>query len=385
LCTTISVASIEEKISKKLLIIFDLNDLQHASLFSSAASMNVTKENLRLLTETCRRNKMSAKDTHNFIVQAWGEVVTLRSVQRWFVEYTEGQRDSFEDGERCGRPKVIRTEENSDEIGNFIAEHPDATLAEISKCTGISPSSVHRILTLDLGKKWIIARWVPHLLSPEQQNERVMEASNILKFMKKTNSMSKLVVIDEKMVYHRPLGTKKTNAEWVDAMGDQPRIPHRTQFDPKTMIIVAVSFTGKHMVDVLQRGQSVNSLAYIDFLRRMNYNFRRHIEKLDWKDMALMHDNARVHTSVAVRDFLEERGVKVIRQAPYSPDMNLLDRFIFSTLERMRNNITFTGTEHVKTFTADVIRSIEKAALAEQYNKLIDHLNAVIACGGDYV
>ena len=75
--------------------------------------------------------------------------------------------------------------------------------------------------------------------------------------------------------------------------------------------------------------------------------------------------NKWVHTYVAVHDFLEERGVKVIRQDPYSPDMNLPDCFIFSTLERMRNNITFTGTEHVKTFPADVIRSIEKAALAE--------------------
>jgi transposase len=203
--------------------------------------------------------------------------------------------------------------------------------------------------------------------------------------MKKRTSLDRIVVIDEKYIFHRPIGTKKSNAQWVSPGGDQPTIAHRTHFDAKTWVIVAVTFSGKSCVQSLKKGDMVNSDTYIQFLRRMNHNFKRHVHPLDWKNTVLWHDNARVHTSRAVRDFLEDKGVTVVKQPPYSPDCNLLDRYIFSKLENERKHIHFESSDQVDQFVTGAVNSISIDSLHREYDRLKNHLDLVVRSKGVYL
>jgi len=65
-------------------------------------------------------------------------------------------------------------------VAGFLAQDRGATCEEISQATGISPTSVFSILTKDLQKRKICARWVPHCLTAEEKQKR-LETATLLK------------------------------------------------------------------------------------------------------------------------------------------------------------------------------------------------------------
>ncbi|QQP53569.1 Hypothetical protein FKW44_006089 [Caligus rogercresseyi] len=48
-----------------------------------------------------------------------------------------------------------------------------------------------------------------------------------------------------------------------------------------------------------------------------------------------MWDNARPHTATDTKEFLTRRDVEPAKQSPYSPDLNLCDRFLFRKLKHL--------------------------------------------------
>jgi transposase len=86
------------------------------------------------------------------------------TVSRWSTRVREG-RVSIRDDPRPGRPKTSTDERSVKLVADFLAEDRRATCEEISQATGISPTSVFRILTNDLQKRKICTQWVPYCLT----------------------------------------------------------------------------------------------------------------------------------------------------------------------------------------------------------------------------
>jgi transposase len=304
-------------------------------------------------------------------------------VQQIHAELSMGM-DEKED--RRGRPRTSRTEENIAKVQECINEDASQSLESIEAETGIPSSTVNRILLDDMGLQWKTAHWLPHDLSEDQMAKRVTMSRTMLKSLKKRDSMCRIVVVDEKIVYHDPVNNKRINAAWVPPNGDQPVVYRRTQFSPKTMVVAAMTFTGKVHVEYVERGQSINSdAAYIQFLRNVFHNFSRHRDPLKAEDVLLIHDNARVHVSVTTRQFLDSRGVSVINQPPYSPDTNALDRFGFRAVEEKRNRRSFSTALDVESHVTDVLKAFSSERLENEFHSLLEHLQVIIDRGGTYV
>ncbi|QQP38541.1 Uncharacterized protein FKW44_019137 [Caligus rogercresseyi] len=108
-------------------------------------------------------------------------------------------------------------------------------------------------------------------------------------------------------------------------------------------------------------------------------------DKIRLKDCLLMWGNARPHTSTDTREFLTRRDVKPVKQSPYSPDLNLFDRFLFRKLKHNLREDEFGGHEEATLAVQRAMRRVSEYELYDQLRKLRGHRHDVIAVGGDYV
>ena len=98
-----------------------------------------------------------------------------------------------------------------------------------------------------------------------------------------------------------------------------------------------------------------------------------------------MWDNARPHAAREVKQFMEERQMTTIYQSPYSPDINLCDRFFFSWMKSDFSDRTFESPSELEQAALHWARQLTEEALQQEVQKLIDHCQAVIDNHGDYV
>ena len=67
--------------------------------------------------------------------------------------------------------------------------------------------------------------------------------------------------------------------------------------------------------------------------------------KVTLQELHFQMDNARPHTAAATKQFLDRRGVCLVSQSTYSPDLNILDRFLFRHIEMDLRGEDFSGLE----------------------------------------
>ena len=82
-------------------------------------------------------------------------------------------------------------------------------------------------------------------------------------------------------------------------------------------------------IEFITRGCTVNSVFYVEVLKRLRKAVtRKRPEK--WRNGWLLHDdNVPSHTSLLVRQVLTGKNLAAIRQPPYSPDLAPCDFWLF--------------------------------------------------------
>jgi hypothetical protein len=350
--------------------------------------MDITKEGYRFFIETMRRNNKTPTEILDFLNMAWGDKAPSRAtVFRTYNELESGARTSLSDAAHSGRPKTVCNREFTEEAAKLVAHNPRITIDELAREIGVSHGSAYTILTVYLQLASRCSRWVPHALSAQQKLQRVEAAHEWLGLFENQNDselLKNIVVIDEKYFYHRSIGTKQTNYSWCLDDTERQHVTRRTMNDSKSHVICATSFCGRFHFEVLEE-RTVNSDVYITFLTEMQHKFVHERHSLSWKNMRLIQDNARPHTSRKTMDFLASKGVQVIRQPPYSPDFNLCDRWLFGVLERARNHCNFSSSSDLREFLHSTLSRLDKSTQKRQLQYLKDDLQRIIDAAGDYL
>lgn len=187
-----------------------------------------------------------------------------------------------------------------------------------------------------------------------------------------------VLVIDEKWLYAQAHPPQQNVRSWVDSPGDRPTIARRGMSAKKFHIIVGINFRGDHYFQVLQPGETVNSERYIAFLEQILFVRRQGTS-------TIMHDNARPHVARLTNDFLRDNDVDRVQQPPYSPDMNLCDRYIFRNMEVHRKNTEFTDRNSVLQFLKNYLDQFSRHKLGREFTRLREDLQKIIDLNGDYL
>ena len=79
-------------------------------------------------------------------------------IKLWYRRFKDG-RESVEGDRRSGRPSTSRTPENVESVRAAINENRRLTVRELEEDLGIPRTTVSQILTEDLGKKRVAAKF----------------------------------------------------------------------------------------------------------------------------------------------------------------------------------------------------------------------------------
>ncbi|UYV69288.1 hypothetical protein LAZ67_6003126 [Cordylochernes scorpioides] len=111
--------------------------------------------------------------------------------------------------------------QNVQKITDLIKENPRTTLLELEQDTGISKTTIGRIVTKDLKLKKTPAKFIPRFLTNEQNLCRLATCENMLE-MTRTDPewKDKIITGDETWVYDYDPETKRQYAEWRGQAGE---------------------------------------------------------------------------------------------------------------------------------------------------------------------
>ena len=143
--------------------------------------------------------------------------------------------------------------------------------------------------------------------------------------------------------------------------------------------------TGMIYMNWVPTRQAVNKEYYVEVLREFRKRFlgkRPALFKLgQWH---FDQDNAPVHNSILVTDYLTKMGIKTVPQPPYSPDLAPCDFWLFPKLKEKHRGCRYERIEEIKEAVTNVNDTLTQEECHGAFQKLLGRYNKCIAAGGDY-
>ena len=166
---------------------------------------------------------------------------TVRSLKNKF----ESGVESIKNVPKSGRPKLVSRKETVSKIKEIIEGDARFTVRDIARKVGISLSTVHLILKKHLKVRKIFARWVPHLLTDEQNRQLVKVVKKMLQMFETCDKKQFAYVVtgDENWVYYFEPVRKFSNKIWASKHSRRTIIAKRSLSARK--VCNAIFFSGE--------------------------------------------------------------------------------------------------------------------------------------------
>ena len=163
---------------------------------------------------------------------------------------------------------------------------------------------------------------------------------------------------EESWIYCYDPEAKRQSSQWLHAGSPTPKKARQGKFTHKPLMIPLFDSTGMIYMHWVPTGQTVNKEYYVVVLREFRKRFRRKRPALFKLGQWHFHqNNASVHNSILVTDYLTKMGVKTVPQPPYSPDLAPCDFWLFPKLRGCR----YDTVEEMKESVTKVIDTLTQA------------------------
>ena len=205
-----------------------------------------------------------------------------------------------------------------------------------------------------------------------------LEERYAIKFFFKVEKTS----CDERWIYYYIPETKRHSSQWKHFGSSRAKKARQSKFTHKLLTIPFFDSTGMIYMHWVPTRQTVNKEYYVDILREFRKRFGRkrpaHFKSGQWH---FYQDNAPLHNSILVTDYLTKVGIKTVPQPPYSPDLAPYDFCLFPKLRGCR----YETIEEMKEAVTKAIDTLTQDDFHRALQKLLERYNNCIAAGGDYV
>ena len=127
-------------------------------------------------------------------------------------------------------------------------------------------------------------------------------------------------------------------------------------------------------------GQTINKKYYVEVLREFCQKRTALFKSGQWY---FHQDNAPVHNSILVTDYLTKMGIKTVPHPPYNPDLAPCDFCLFHKLKEKLRGCHYETIEEMKEAVTKVIDTLTQEDFHGAFQKLLERYEC-IAAGGDY-
>ena len=174
--------------------------------------------------------------------------------------------------------------------------------------------------------------------------------------------------------------TKRQSSQWKHVGSPRPKNATQSKSTHKLLMIPFFDSTGMIYLHWVPTGQTVNKEYYVEVLREFRKRFcRKRLALFKSAQWHFQQDNAPVHNSILVTDYLTKMGIKTVPHPPYSPDLAPCDFWLFPKLRSCR----YETIEEMKEAVMKVIDTLTQEDLHGAFQKLLEWYNKCIAAGGD--
>ena len=163
---------------------------------------------------------------------------------------------------------------------------------------------------------------MPHLLTDEQKQSLVRPASQVIEKYDKCDPCcsEEIATGDETWIYHFQPDPKAKNKVWVSSEGDRPVLARRCKTSNRMLYVIFFYSKGPVLQIPVPKGSSVTGKFYRESVLTQFVDFyQKRRPRTGVPGIKLLHDNAPVHKSATVQEFLKESGLDVLDHPPIQP------------------------------------------------------------------
>ena len=291
------------------------------------------------------------------------------SVFEGHKRFKEGMESMWDD-ERCGRIKKVRTAKLIGQVKNFIDKDRRVSIETISAQFVVSVGTVHTIIHEELKMQKICAKFVPRVLREDQKERRCHDSREMVELINSDPAvLDALLTCDENWIYCYDPETKRQSSQWKHADSLRPKKARQSKSTHKLLMIPIFDSTGMIDMHWVPTWQTVNKEYYVEVLREFRKRFRRMRPALFKSGQWRFHqDNAPVHNSILVTDYLTKMGIKTVPLPPYSPDLAPCDFWLFPKLRSSR----YETIEEMKEAVTKVLDTLIQEDFHGAFQKLLE-------------
>jgi len=248
----------------------------------------------------------------------------------------------------------------------------------------LNHTTVHQISTEELAMKKLCAKFVPKNLKIEQKDNRNDVCLHLLERIQRDRNFLKNVITgDEIWIFEYYPETKRQSKEWHTSASPRPKKVRRSKPKIKSMLICFFDSEGIVHTEFVPQGHTVDQFYYREILERLRKRVVR-VGPSIADNWMLHHDNTPCHTAISVIEFLAKKGIPVVPQPPYSPDLSPCDFFLFPKLKFHLKGRHYGTVENIEKAVTDELTAIPVRDYQRCYEEWEPCLRRCVASQGNY-
>ena len=247
---------------------------------------------------------------------------------------------------------------------NFWKNYGRLSVQEIANTIGISTRSAFTIKKSKLNFKKICAKWILHILTKEQKNERLKKCKKLLKMYNKMGhrQLSELVTGDGTWIHFFQPEIKIKNQVWIGKTWEDQLLqgePWRQKrcftqfFSMQTELSLSILFH-KDSVSLQIRIHPTFCQNFINIIKKTPKDWIQRYKTVAWQC------SGSAHKAKLTQEYLRRHKVVELPHPAYSPDLAPCNLFLCPKLKKLFQARRFQSRSALGSAVFQYLRAIPK-------------------------